>query len=469
MPIDYTGTSAGLFVRLGKLVNAGKEHRIAQGTLVTHIEEAMGKYTATSVDRQEYLGAFNGDRNAIADANGRSAQQAVRDAMERTIVEQVDAELSPGLEPSKNIDTALRRLSTDMAAQTQAIGTTAISFSSVTNASTTFDGTIIMAPNAKYVFGGAKGLSAASNDTVLAETLTARCVKDARDGSLILGNERFEIAGDNPVDRLDRRWPQGSGCFLAVNSTCGDIDSSNAPGQNMLTNSGFERVDATPFPLDWVADGGTIGTSLTSSTTAFRGGRSVAFTGDGSNARGIRQTMGVGPRAAIRTNTTYVISARIRADSGTISVGSLIFELVDVSGSTISGCFVARNFNAGTGGTNLGTSWEHVRGSFTTPLDLPSEVRFRIYTNVALANAAVVLIDEPVLARVAVLYPGGPGAVIVPGTANYELGDQMRVGVTKTQAEWHLELDRYLNLAERDIRLPSGSGTNETISTTLIA
>ena len=469
MPIDYTGTSAGLFVRLGKLINAGKEHRTAQATLVTHIEEAMGKYTSTSIDRMEYLGALNGDRNVIADENGRAAQGAVSEAMERTIIEQVDAELTPGLEPAKNIDNALRRLSIDMAAQSQAIGTTLISFSAVTNASTTFDGTMVMGKNEKYNYGGAKGSAAASNDTALAETITARCVKDARDGAMILGNERFEVAGDNPVDRLDRRWPEGSGCFLQISATCSDIDSSNAPGQNMLTNSGFERRDPTPFPLDWDDDAGTIGTSLTSEGVPFRGARALGFTGDGTNARGVRQTMGVGPRAKIRTNTCYAISARVRAKTGTLSAGTILFELVDSLGNQISGCFVSRNFNSGTGGTNLGTTWEHVSGSFTTPLNLPSEVRFRIYTSVALANTAVLVIDDVILAPVQVLYPGGVGAIIVPGTANFELGDQMRVAVAKTEASWHLELNRYLNLAARDIRIPTGSGTNETISTTLIS
>ena len=469
MPIDYTGTSAGLFVRLGKLINAGQEHRAAQNALVTHIEETMGKYTSTSIDRTEYLGTMAGDRETIADASGRAAQDAVREAMERTIIEQVDDELSPGLEPSKTIDNALRRLTIDMLAQSQAIGTTSISFSAVTNASTTFDGTIIIGENRKFDNGGAKKPSATPNDTILAETLTARCVKDARDGSMILGNERFEVAGDNAVDRLDRRWPEGSGAILRLNATCSDIDSNSGTGQNMLTNSGFERVDGTPFPLDWTAAFGTIGTSLTSSTTSYRGARSVAFTGDGSSGRGIRQTMGVGPRAKIRTNTAYAISARIRANSGTLTAGSISFELTDSLGSQITGCFVTRNFNSGTGGTNLGTTWEHVRATFTTPLNLPSEVRFLIDTNVALANGAVLLIDEVILAPLHEIYPGGPGCIVVPGTANFELGDQMRVAVTKTAAEWAEELDRYLHLGPRGILFPTGTGTNETITTTLIA
>lgn len=469
MPIDYTGTSAGLFVRLGKLINAGKEHRVAQGTLVTHIEEAMGKYTATSIDRAEYLGALNGDRNVIAAMNGGNAQAAVRDAMEKTVIEQVDSELTPGLEPAKTIDTALRRLSVDMVAQTQSIGTTLIGFSSVTNASTTFDGTIVMAANAKYNYGGAKGSSAASNDTALAETITARCVKDARDGSLILGNERFEVAGDNSVDRLDRRWPQGSGAVLSVNSTCSDIDSSGAPGQNMLTNSGFERRDGTPFPLDWLAGGGTIGTSLTSSATAFRGSYAVMFTGNGTTQRAIYQVMGQGPRARIRSNTCYAVSARLRADTADVTAGTIRVALVDSTGNVLGGgsTSVARNMAT----DNVTTSaWVHLSGSFTTPLDLPTEVRFSIETDAgggALANGAKLIIDEVILAPVYVMYPGGPGCMIVPGTANFELGDQMRVSVTKTQAEWHLELDRYLNLAARDIRFPTSA--SPTISTTLIA
>ena len=470
MPIDYTGTNAGLFVRLGKLINVGKEERISQGTLVTHIEEAMGKYTATSVDRQEYLGTLNGDRNVIADANGRNAQDAVRDAIERTIVEQVDAELTPGLEPAKTVDNALRRLSVDMVAQSQAIGTTAISFSAVTNASTTFDGTIIMADNAKYNYGGVKGAAVASNDTILAETITARCVKDARDGSLVLGNERFEVAGDNAVDRLDRRWPQGSGCFLQVNSTCSAIDSSGAPGQNMLTNSGFERRDGTPFPLDWLAGTGTIGTNLTGNSTAFRGSFSVMFTGDGTNARSIYQVMGQGQRARIRSNTCYAVSARIRAETANVTQGLIGFALTD-STNTVLGGTSAVTHDASASNV-LTSAWTHVRGYFTTPLNIPSEVRFYIqtYTGASgLANGAKLIIDEVVLAPVYILGAGLGGCIIVPGTANFELDDSMRVSIAKTQAEWCLELDRYLNLAARDIRLPTGTGTNVTISTTLIA
>lgn len=467
MPIDYTGTSAGLFVRLGKLINAGKEERIAQGTLVTHIEEAMGKYTATSIDRQDYLGALNGDRNAIADANGRNAQAAVRDAMERTIVEQVNAELSPTLEPDKTIGNALRRLSTDMVAQTQSIGTTSISFSAVTNASTTFDGTMIMAKNESYVIGGSKRSSVAPNDTALAETITARCVKDARDGSLILGNERFEVAGQNAVDRLDRRWPAGSGCLLSVNSTCSDIDSSSAPGQNMLTNSGFERLDGTPFPLDWTAGYGTIGTSLTSSTTRFRGDYALMFTGNGTTARGVYQVMGTGPRAKIVANRVYAVSCRLIADTANVTTGIIRICLTDDAGTVLSGCSAARNMS--TSAVTTG-AWVHLYNTFTTPLNLPSTVHFSIETDgglSSLANGAKLIIDEVILAPVQMLYAGGPGCVIVPGTANFELGDQMQVAVAKTQAEWHLELDRYLNLAARNISIPSSG--SPTISTTLIA
>ena len=469
MPIDYTGTSAGLFVRLGKLINAGKEHRIAQGTLVTHIEEAMGKYTATSIDRVEYLGALAGDKNRIADDAGRSAQEAVRDAIERTIVEQVDEELAPGLEPNKTVDNALRRLTADMVASTQSIGTTGNSFSSVTNDSTTFDGTIVMAKNEKVNYGGVKGNGAASNDSPLAETITARCTKDARDGSLILGNERFEVAGDNAVERLDRRWPQGSGSVLQVNATCSDIDSSSATGQNMLTNSGFERRNATPFPYDWLAGSGTIGTNLTSSSTAFRGSYAVMFTGNGSAQRAIYQIMGQGPRGRIRSNTCYAVSARLIADTANVTAGTIRLALTDSGGTVLGGSTTSVALNMSS--SNVTTSaWVHLSGSFTTPLNLPSEVRFSIETDAgggALANNAKLIIDEVILAPVYVLYPGGPGCVIVPGTANFELGDRMRVSVAKTEAEWHLELNRYLDLASRDIRFPTSA--SPTISTTLIA
>ena len=467
MAIDYTSTTSGLFVRLGKIINAGKDWRSAQNTLVTHIEETLAKYTATSIDRTEYLGQMAGDREEIADT-GRPVQAAVREAIENTIVEQVDAELTPGLEPAKTVDNALRRLTADMAAAPQSIGTTLISFSAVTNASTTFDGTIIMSPNERFNFGGVKGAAATSNDTPLAETLTARCVKDARDGSLILGNERFEVAGDNAVDRLDRAWPQGSGCRVLMNATCSDMDSRSGPGQNMLTNSGFERVDATPFPLDWTIGTGTAGTSIRSVATPYRGANSMRFDGDGTTERSVYQIMGQGPRARIRTNTSYVISARIKASVADLTQGILQIGLADSTGTIISGCVAAQTFSVG---SPLSTaSWTHLTAAITTPLNLGSVVQFRIQTGSgggALANTARLLIDDVILAEVVTLYPGGPGAVIVPGTANFELDDSMQVSIAKTQAEWHLELDRYLDLAGRGIRFPSSN--TPTISTGLIA
>ena len=470
MTIDYTSTTSGLFVRLGKIINVGKDWRSAQNTLVTHIEETLGKYTATAIDRTEYLGQMAGNREDIADT-GRPGQSVVREAIERTIIEQVDDELSPGLEPSKTIDNALLRLTEDMTANTtgpQSIGTTGISFSGVTNASTTFDGTIIMSPNERFNFGGVKGNAATSNDTPLAETLTARCVKDARDGSLILGNERFEVAGDNAVDRLDRTWPQGSGCRVLMNATCSDMDSRSGPGQNMLTNSGFERVDGTPFPLDWTIGTGTAGTSIRSVATPYRGANSIRFDGDGSAERSVFQILGQGPRARIRTNTSYVISARIRASVADLTQGILQIGLADSTGTVISGCVAAQTFSAG---SPLSTaSWTHLKTAITTPLNLGSVIQFRIQTGSgggALASGARLLIDDVIFAEVVTLYPGGPGAVILPGTANFELADSMKVSIAKTQAEWHLELDRYLDLAGRGVRFPTSN--TPTISTALIA
>lgn len=473
MPIDYTGTSAGLFVRLGKLVNLGAEHRTAQGTVVTHIEETIGKYTATSVDRREYLGTLAGDKNMIADEAGRSLQGAVQEAIERTIIEQIDSESPIPLE-SKTIDNALRLLTIDMRSgtATQAIGTTSISISAQTTncaeTATEAVGHLIVTEAGKFSYGGSKASSrATANDAILAETITARCVKDARDGSLIRGNERFTVTGADPVDRLDRRWPQGSGAVLSVNATCSSIEASSAPGQNMLSNSGFERVNATPYPLDWDRRAGTIGTSLIGNVNSFRGSYSLKFLGNGVDDRGVYQPMGQGPRPSIKANTTYIVAARVRAESGTISAGRIDFELTDDTHSTISGCSVTRNFNAGTGGTNLTTTWEIVKGTFTTPLNLPDAVWFNIYTGVVLANTASLLIDEVLLIECVPLYPSGPGLAVIAGSSDYELDDRLKVAITKTANQWQQELDRYLNLANRGIQFPTSG--SPTISTTLIA
>lgn len=470
MAIDYTGTAAGLFTRLGKIIGMGQDVRTAQADVVTELNDIASVYTSTTINRQEYLGALNDDRERQADQVGRATQVNIGRAIEQTIVETVNADTDLGPLPHKDINDALRILTIDMRTNTtpQSIGTTLISISAQTANSTTVNGVMIVSEAGKFAYGGSKsGTKAAQNDTILAETITARCTKDSRDGNYIRGNELFAVTGQRAVDRLDRRWPQGSGGYLMLHSTCGDIDSSAQRGQNHLTNSGFERVNSVPFPLSWTISTGTSGTSIVGDTDAYRGSYSIKFVGDGTNTRGVYQVMGTGPRPTIKSNTPYILSARIRSDSGTISAGSIQFELCDSTYSLISGCNVTRNFNAGTGGTNLTTNWEHVKGTFTTPLDLPSEIRFHIVTNVALANLAPLLIDEVVLTEAVPLYQGGPAVAVVAGQTDWQLDDFVKVAVTKTAGTWAQELDRYLNLAGRDIQFPTSA--TPTISTTLIS
>lgn len=468
MAFDYTGTSAGLFVRLGKLVNLGKEHRSAQDTVVTHIDEAVAKYTATSVDRVEYLGQLAGDKNVIADAAGRSLQLAVKDAMERTIIEQAIAE-APQKMDQPTLANALRVITIDMRSgtATQAIGTTSLSIGTVAatmaETATQNQGTLLLSLAPRYSYGGSKqSAKPDATDSILAETVEARCVRDARDGRLIRGNEAFVISGADPVDRLDRRWPQGSGASLALNATCGSIEASSLAGQNMLNNSGFERVNATPFALDWTVLTGTEGTDIGSTTTSYRGSRALTFTGKAALLHNIYQVMGQSGRPNIKTNSVYFFSAYIRAASGTLSgLGTFALQLQDSTGTAISGCSVTQTVSG------IGTTWTRVTGSFTTPLNLPSEVRAAITFTVALTAGEVLYVDEVVLAQAAYLYAGGPGACVVAGSSDYQLDDRMTRAITKTTNLWQLELDRYLNLASLDIQFPSSA--TATISTTLIA
>ena len=465
MAIDYTGTSAGLFVRLGKIINAGVEERAAQSTLVTHLEEVVGKYTATSIDRTEYLGSMAGDKEAIADAAGRSAQETVRDALERTIIEQVDAE-APTRLVAPTLPNALRVLATDMGT-TQSIGTTNLSIGSlsVTAAETTpaAQGALLMSTAPRYSYAGTKSATKpAATDSILAEIVTARCTKDARDGSLIRGNERFSVTGEDAVDRLDRRWPRGSGAVLALNSTCGAVESSRVAGQNMLLNSGFERLNGTPFPLDWIVAAGTEGTNINNNKNAYRGENSLEFVGTTGVKHAIYQTMGRGPLPSIKSNTVYFVSIRARAATGTITAGDLKMGLRDGANAEISGCNVLSSL------AGLTTTYTLFTGSFTTPLNLPSEIRASLYFGtVNLTNAQSVYVDEYVLCEAAYLYTGGPGCCVIAGSTDHELDDRMSRTITKTASQWQQELDRYLNLAALDVQFPTSA--SPTISTTLIA
>jgi hypothetical protein len=111
---------------------------------------------------------------------------------------------------------------------------------------------------------------------------------------------------------------------------------------------------------------------------------------------------------------------------------------------------------AGVGLSVPDSSWTRITGSFTTPLTLGADTRFAINFTVKLGNQNL-LVDEVVLAEVVPLYSGGVGVAVVAGTADWELDDRMAASVAKTAAEWQVELDRYLNLAGRDIQLPTST------------
>ena len=465
MPIDYTSTTGSLQVRLGKILSVGEDLRAQQGSTFTNLQEVAAQYTATTIDKAEYVGTLlTQDAQQQVDQIARPMQDAVREGVEKTILMTVN----DGLREVPDVDTAIRALAVDMIAQGQSIGTTGISIGAVSNTATG-SGTMILSESGRFVYGGAKYASKQTvNDTILAETINARCVKDARDGTLVRGNERFMLEGQKAVDRLDRRWQDGtsgygSGAVLMLNSTCGTIEASSVRGQNMLSNSGFERDDGT-FPLDWQIQTGTAGTTLSfTSTGGARGANALLFVGDNTVFHNVYEVMGQGPRPSIKTNTVYIVSAYLRGILGTVNTGTIRFGLRDSSNNEISGASVNVNL---TTTTIPSTSWTRVTGSFTTPLSLGTATRFAINMTVKLGNQTLA-IDEVVLAEAERVYPGGPGVAVVAGTADWELDDRMAAAITKTTSDWQVDLDRYLNLAARGIQFPVS--TSPTFASTHIA
>lgn len=453
MPIDYTSTTGSLQLRLGKQLSLGADLRAQQGSTLVNIEEVRGQYTATTIDRAEWVGTLlSVDAESHVDAMGRPIHFAIREGVERTILESVN----DGIRQVPDVDTALRVLAVNMIEQTQSIGTTNISISAVTN-SATGSGSMILSSAGKYVYGGAKyAAKQAQNDSIIPETLNARCVKDARDGSLVRGNERWMIEGQAGVERLDRRWQTtgyGSGATLMLNSTCGSIENSSERGQNMLSNSGFERDDGTS-PLDWLIQTGTAGTTVRVRQEPARGTQALRLTGNDSILHNVYQRMGQGPRPNIKANTVYIVSAYLKGvlGGGAVNTGTIAFQLRDDSNNEISGCSVARNM-AGSGLSVPDDVWTHVTGSFTTPLNLPPVIRFAIAFTVKLGNQDL-LVDEVVLTEAQYVYPGGPAVAVVAGTSDWELDDRMAASIAKTANVWQLNLDRYLDLAGRGIQFP---------------
>jgi hypothetical protein len=300
----------------------------------------------------------------------------------------------------------------------------------------------------------------------IAETVRIVCTADAQQGATA-GSERVKVYGQSNGSRqpLDWDWPLGSSCAQEFTVADPTLDNQGGKG-NLLTNSDFEAfVGGANYPDNWVIKTGSAGTTVTLSSTAYSGSKSLCFPSDGATKPDVYQTFNHatsttsgagGTPAVLKANTQYAYSFRVRM-SATPANGTLTISLTDGSDGVTADANSANN-TADTDLTAIPTSWVIVKGTFRTPGVLPTALRLHLaLTGTAVDNAKSVFIDHLAMTEMISLYAGGPSVSVHSGAATLINGffpDTWASAISNTTGVFQRVFEQFFGMTT--LVLPSG-------------
>lgn len=398
MTIPLTG-SGGLFTRMGAVGQAvlGAE-AWQQSNLPTFETNILDQYLTDIADVATLASDF---QSAIQSLTG--SKQTWAQYLTTTLQQMVQSDVDV---PSTSTQVLLQELISQMQANSQSISQNTVSSSYSSPAGR--GGALVV------------GLISPAGDPlqyVYNEQVQITCTADGQGGSQTPGpgTQSFVAQGGAPAtSMLDPTWPMGSGATLSLSPINPD---TNATNQNLLTNSNFEVGTGSPaVPASWTIVTGTAGTTVSQSTTAFRGNYSLAFIGNGSELTQISQSLG----SQMQPSTVYCLTARVRVSS----VPTAGVLQLAVGSTTLS--IPLTGLAAGT--------WTFQSLVFASPALLPSNINtVTIGLTTALTSGVTVYIDDVGLVPMKQL-GYGPYIAIQPGSEIYVIGDQFLLNMTNNYA-----------------------------------
>ncbi|QDP65045.1 MAG: hypothetical protein GOVbin1630_2 [Prokaryotic dsDNA virus sp.] len=472
MAITYTGTN-GLFTRLGKLFYVRKLMNDFQDNLRTEIEDVLDEFTVT--DMYQTLNLPSSIKTF--DAPMMPMHSSIAGIAQNIIMETVRSGLSKEPQSFKH---AMELLIQDMVAESKTVEAAAYGTAGTIAAggSNTGNGTILVNSSQPRTYQ----TTDTTWQTIKPEVLTIECKMDKSSGTA-LGREHFSIIGDEPKNSFNAEWPAGSGVQEGISVTAAKSAGSftrgvaSAPGNNILRNSDFQTFAATTLPLGWVdaGSGSHSGNKQEANTTAAyiwnaESSGNVQLNGNGSFQHKLTQQLRTnsGTPASVYGGKNYILSCRTRiaAGSGTVGSGVLEFNIQSGSGSKVSSATKSYNLSS------LGTSWVHITDNWNfTETELPKDPYFSIECTTAIANTKNIVIDELVLAEVVPVYSGGPGILIVRGSADFRNKDVFTCtwahGASPPANEMQFMFEQLLGISGMGLNLPTSGSPN--IADSLIA
>jgi hypothetical protein len=430
--------------------------------------------TASGINliRAEYSSAQMSLLTAIADQDqigdfGRMPISAMVNAATRTLIDVVDATASLPL-PAKTLPNAFREMAAQMVNDADSLDANAVGVSTAARGGNAGTGVVLATTWAPTACArGVAFADAQPAQFIRNEKWRVTCTVDAI-GGLAAGNEQFRIDPARGFDNLDRRWRAGTGGAPAtINATSAFVEASSIVGQNILTNSAFERT-ASNIADNWVARTGTAGVDINTTATAWDGSSAMRLVGGGTANPAIGQLTGAttGTIIPVLPDTTYAVTFWTRSNSGTVSK-TITVQFAD-SGGTAVGLTSAAAVSI----SSHTTTYTRTSGYIHTPNNLtPGTVYLDIRnTGTTLAGGEEVYIDGVVVAPVYRIAPGAGGIVIVAGATQFRTGDHFDVTWTNDDAGVLLYwIDCVYHGYENGFVLPVNSAGSETIPDSLFA
>jgi len=472
MAITYTGSN-GLFTRLGKLFYVREIMNTFQDNLRTEVEDVIDEFSSADLYQ---LGGLPSQIKTL-DAPMLAIHTTFSAIARTMIIETVRAGLS--YEPA-GLEDALRLLVQDMVDNTKHVEDVNYSTSGTVGVGGLATGNGTMVVNSNLPKNISTGGSSTLWQTIKGEVVRVECVTD-ESGGATLGREVFRALGDEPVSPFDATWPAGSGCDKYITVTSAKSRGATRtfqPGDNLLANSDFQVWEAATDPGRWTAtqmDSASVpANAQTNNTTAAyiwnsESGGNLQVLGDGTYRHRIYQEFGkgTGTHGRVLANKNYILSCRVRiaAGSGTVGGGALQFVIQDSAGNATS---ATKTLDL----TSVGTSWTHVYQPWDlSETEIPTTARLALDFTTAIPNTKAIVIDELVLAERIQLYPGGPGFIIVRGSADYRTGDFITLTYAHSASppvnEFQFFFDQLVGMSGFNLNLPIH--TSENIADSLIA
>lgn len=412
MSLDFTNNLGALFTVLGKLgtlVKSASANQLAQkSNLIDTSLGVVAQFNSESDVQAIVGGSYAGSLNAIGQI-GSLAQRVARAYVNRLVYR--DNPRKNQTLSSDNTSDCLREVVRQMKLQGASVLAMTISFTPGNFASGTGGsaGDVVINTSSRRPSDGLV------LENAFSETVLFTCKSDSYAGSASAFNESFSYTGlgsqSNPF-AFD--WPLGSSCSGTLSAIDGDSDGSAG---NLLVNSGFSSWTSN-VPDNWSLEVGTAGTNIAQeSSLVFVAGGAVKLTGDGATKTALSQTfnLATGTSSALVPLRQYGVNLFLRRDGTAAGAGVLTVELVDSGGSVIYD--QGGNANSFTVDlTALTTSYASYKGSFRTPLVLPSSCKIRLRLSTALSNGRAVYLDKLSCGLMSQLYKGGPYASLHAGS-----------------------------------------------------